>query len=459
MLDLALASFFALVMLMGIRRPFIWVLAYLYVDILAPQKMSWGILASAQMSLIVFVAAFGGWLITDDKSELKFTFRQVLLVLLLAYCGYTTLYADFPQDALDKWSWVWKSVFFAIFLPMTLRTRLRIEAAALVMVLTLGAITISGALKTLASGGGYGMLKLFVNNNTGLYEGSILSMVAIAVIPLILWLTKYGTIFRPSKFVTLFGIALIFSCCLIPIGTAARTGLVCLAVLCIIALRSVKRRFLYITIIAAIGMATVPFLPAKYKERMGLIENHGSDESASTRVAVWMWTLDYVKDKPMGGGFEAYRGNKIKVQTQTAATSGNTTSVETDEIEDKGRAYHSSYFEMLGEQGWPGLFMWLLLQAISIIQLERVSFRLRRSTDPHDKSDRALAIALQQGHIVYMVGSLFVGIAFMHFIYLMIGLQIALTTQMRRQRLPVQRAQMRHPANWPLRPVSKPDRS
>ena len=35
--------------------------------------------------------------------------------------------------------------------------------------------------------GGYGTLKLFVNDNTGIYEGSTLSTVAIAIIPLIWW--------------------------------------------------------------------------------------------------------------------------------------------------------------------------------------------------------------------------------------------------------------------------------
>jgi probable O-glycosylation ligase (exosortase A-associated) len=456
MLDVALGGFFALLMLLGIRRPFIWILAYIYVDILAPQKISWGVLASAQLSLIVFIAAFGGWMLADDKSTIRFTVRQQLMVVLLIYCGITTLSADFPEDALDKWSWVWKALFFAIFLPMTLYTRLRIESAALFMTLTLGAIVIDGGIKTLLSGGGYGTLKLFVNNNTGLYEGSILSMVAISVIPLIIWLCRYGTIFKPSKLVWLFGAALIFSCILIPIGTAARTGLVCLVLLCGLSLRSVKRPFLFIGAVALIGAASVPFLPKSYIERMGLIENHASDESASTRVSVWMWTLDYVKDHPFGGGFEAYRGNKLVVKMKEVESSGSTTWVTTKTTEDKARAYHSAYFEMLGEQGWPGLIIWLILQVICLIQLERVNFRLRKSEDPLDKADRALSMALQQGHIVYLFGALFVGIAFQHFILLMMSLQIALTNQVARRKDGDNLRPVRRPVQ-PLKPIAQPE--
>ena len=124
MLDIALGGFVLLLLGMGLRRPYMWVLAYLYVDILSPQKISWFLLAKVPLSLIVFVAAFAGWLIADDKRDSRFTGRQVLLLLLLVYCGLTTLSADFPEAALEKWSWAWKALFFAMFLPLTLRTRM-----------------------------------------------------------------------------------------------------------------------------------------------------------------------------------------------------------------------------------------------------------------------------------------------------------------------------------------------
>ena len=91
--------------------------------------------------------------------------------------------------------------------------------------------------KTALSGGGYGVLNLMVENNSGLYEGSIISCVAISLIPLILWLTKHGTIFPPDWRVKLYAYALIFACLLIPVGTSARTGLLCIALLAVLMLR------------------------------------------------------------------------------------------------------------------------------------------------------------------------------------------------------------------------------
>src|SRR5690606_8766202 len=137
-LDLALIGFIGLLLGLGLKRPFIWVLAYIYIDIVAPQKIGWGPIQSLPVSLIAFVAAFAGWAFLDAKQGSRFGVRQGLILVLLAYCGMTTLSAAFPEAAWAKWDWVWKALVFAAFLPLTLRTKLRIEAAALIMVLSIG---------------------------------------------------------------------------------------------------------------------------------------------------------------------------------------------------------------------------------------------------------------------------------------------------------------------------------
>jgi O-antigen ligase len=432
MLDLAITGFVFAMLALGLRRPFIWVLAYLYIDILAPQKISWSLLASLPISLIAFVLAFMGWLLLDAKSDSRFTLRQALIALLLVYCGLTTMMADFPEAAGEKWAWVWKSLVFALFLPLTLRTRLRIEGAALVMALTAGAIVITGGIKTLAGGGGYGTLRLFVGENAGLYEGSTLSMVAIAIIPLVWWLARHGTLYPKGRLVTLFAVALTFACLMIPIGTQTRTGLLCIGLLAVLSLRSVKRRFLYVAVMGALALMAVPFLPDSYTQRMSTIEGHKSDQSASTRVAVWMWTLEYSKDNPFGGGFDAFLGNKIKVETQKVEGEGNNVSVTTEQTFDQGRAYHSSYFEVLGEQGWPGLVLWLWIQAAGLWQMERIRARWGKRTGPGQTWQAPLANALQQAQLIYLAGSLFVGIAYQPFIFMLIGLQCGLWSYLKR---------------------------
>jgi len=432
MLNLALTAFFAYLLVMGFKRPFVWILCYLYIDIVAPQIISWGFLSMIPTSLIAFAAAFLGWVVLDDKRDTRFTWRQGLLAVILVYCGLTTLRADYPVEALEKWAWVWKALVFAIFLPLTLRTRLRIEAVALVMVLSASALIIDGGLKTVGGGGGYGTLRIFVENNTGLYEGSILSCVAISIIPVALWLARHGTVFPSDWRVWAFTAALIFACSLIPVGTQARTGLVCLGVLCMLYLRTARHRVLILGGMALALVIAVPFLPQSFMARMNTIEDHKSDQSASTRIGVWKWTLDYVKDHPFGGGFEAYRSSKVAYYTVTTTKDEGLTKVTRSKVVEEGRAYHSSYFEMLGEQGWPGLALWLLLQASGIWQMEQVRRRWKQRTGPDEAWVAPLANALQLAHIVYMVGSLFVGIAFQPFILMLVGVQCGFWSYLKR---------------------------
>lgn len=433
MLDLSLFLFLITFLAIGFRRPFIWVLAYLYVDVLAPGKMGWTLMPLLQASLITFLAAFAGWLLADPKRGSKFTFRQVLLTALLLYCWFTTVNADFPEFAVQKWGWVWKALVFAIFLPLTLTTRLRIEAAMLVLLLSVAAIVISAGIKVTLGGGGYENQLFFVNDNSGLYESSTLATVAICTIPIILWFTRYGTVFVPDWRVKLFAGALIFACLLMPVGTEARTGLICIAVLLVLALRDVKRRLTFIAAGAMLVVVALPFLPPSYYERMSTLGSVDGDESASTRLAVWEWTIDYAIEKPTGGGFDAFRGNSFTYKLPIKEEAGNTTAVEYRDVTDSSRAYHSAVFEMLGEQGWIGLGIWLWLHALGVWHMERIRRRWRKKQGDRDQWQAPLATALQYAQIIYLVGSLFQGIAYQPFILMLIGLQCALWTYCKRR--------------------------
>jgi O-antigen ligase len=215
---------------------------------------------------------------------------------------------------------------------------------------------------------------------------------------------------------------------------------VCAAALAVLMLRSSRRKFLYAGLASVAMVAAVPFLPTTFKERMGTISNHEGDESASTRIEVWKWTLQYAKDHPAGGGFDAYLGNSFTYQVRKAVGTAPNISYEFDEVTDKQRAYHSSYFEMLGEQGWFGLIVWLWLMGLGVWQMERIRWRFAQrkigpASGPVDGKDTwqwGLATALQQAQLTYLIGAAFVGIAFQPFAFMLVALQCGLWTYVKR---------------------------
>jgi probable O-glycosylation ligase (exosortase A-associated) len=433
MRDLAFIAFLGAMFAFGCRKPFIFVLTYAYIDLVSPQRLTYLLLNSVPISMIAAALTIGGWVLIDDKKDTRVAPRQGLMLALLFYCWSTTAHADFPLDAASKWEWVWKALAFAIFLPLTLRTRLRIESLLLFMILSAASIIIVGGLKTVASGGGYGSLNLMVTNNSGLYEGSTISMVAIAIIPILLWFTRHGTVFAPDWRVKAFCYALIFACLLIPVGTQTRTGLVCIGLLGVLMLRNVKRPLIYIGLAVLAGVMAIPFLPSTFTERMGTIKTYQADASAGTRLAVWKWTIEYAREHPLGGGFEAYRQNKIRYDKVKVEGTGAATTIGTETEVDAARAYHSAYFEMLGEQGYPGLAMWLMINIAGIWRME-VLLRRYRKAGGGEAWIAPLAGALQQAHIIYMLGAAFIAIAFQPFVFMLIGAQIGLDTYLARKR-------------------------
>ena len=49
MLDLVFIAFIGFVLLLGLRRPFLWVLLYVYIDILAPQRIGYSIITEVSV--------------------------------------------------------------------------------------------------------------------------------------------------------------------------------------------------------------------------------------------------------------------------------------------------------------------------------------------------------------------------------------------------------------------------
>ena len=433
MRDLVFVAFLLGLFGTGFRRPFMFVLAYVYIDIVSPQRLTYILLNSVPISLIAVGLAVASWALVDDKRDTRVAPRQGLILLLLLYCFITTKSADFPIEAADKWDWVWKALAFAAFLPLTLRTRLRIEALLFFMVASAASIIIVGGIKTLFSGGGYGELNLMVSNNSGLYEGSTISTVAVAIVPLILWFARHGTIVKPDWKVKGFCAALIFACLLIPVGTSTRTGLLCIVLVAVLLLRETKRKVLYLCILGAIGLAAVPLLPSSFTDRMSTIKTYKADESASTRLAVWKWTWEYAQSHPFGGGFEMYRQNQIRYDTEKVEGAGGNVAIDRKLTIDKARAFHSAYFEMLGEQGWPGLILWLTINLLGLVRMEIIRQRYRKAAES-EAWITPLAGALQSAHLVYLLGAAFIAIAFQPFVYMLIGAQIGLDTYLKRRR-------------------------
>ncbi len=97
---------------------------------------------------------------------------------------------------------------------------------------------------------------------------------------------------------------------------------------------------------------------------------------------------------------------------------------------------------MLGEQGWPGFLAWMALHITGLVRMEILRRRYRAAGDG-DEWIAPLATALQHFQIIYLVGSVFVGIAYQPFPWLMLAVQIGFDTLVTRRERERRREAMR----------------
>lgn len=408
MRSLFLAGVFFSVIAIGLRNPFVFVLGYVWLDIVTPQRIAYTILPSIPVSLIMGGLAFGALLWDWVKlGKPKISYPTYLLLLVAAWMTVSMFWAVAPEAAWRKWDVVVKTLLFCAVFPLFLRNNKRVEAALWIIVISGMAHCIPYATKTLIAGGGYGYAYGLTPNDYGFGEGSTLSMYSVMLFPICRYLRNFQTLV-PNRWLSekILDILSLF-CIVTAIGTFARTGLICLGVLAIFYLFVGKNKIFIGLLIFSAGILILSFAPDSWMQRMQSTTDSG-ESSAMGRVAVWLWVLDYIKSNPLGGGFEMYRINLYTLVLENGGL-----------LEIQGKAFHSIYFEILGEGGVVALLMFVVLWILTLNSIRRLMKNARLKND-----GRALALgqSMLLALLVYFAGGAFVGVAFQSFAFFLIAI-------------------------------------
>lgn len=408
----------------GLVAPFALGLGYVWVDTFTPQKIAYSIINEFPVSEIMAVAAIGAYLLLDRKRPPAMNIITILVAAMGAWITFTTFMDPVrPVDAFGKWDWAFKTVVFSGFMPAMFRSRVQIEAFLQIYIFSLAGQFLPFAAKTILSGGRYGVNYGLVEGNGGLAEGSRLATVCLLIIPIIIFLMR-NTIILPRWRIVRYGyMGMVVACLAACFGTFERTALVGIVVLAVGFLLRSRHRLIYSGICAAgiiFGSSYVLSSGSEWVTRMKTITTYTQDNSAYVRILVWEWTLDFVKTHPYGGGFNAFLVDEIKLPG---------THDHPEPVIDKGRAFHSIYFEVLGEHGWVGLGIFLSLFATSFLTLQSVATRAKRLVGMEWCYD--LARMVQISLLVPMTCGAFIGIAFQSEIYYLFALAVMLRQQIR----------------------------
>jgi probable O-glycosylation ligase (exosortase A-associated) len=407
----------------GLVAPFVIGLGYVWVDTFSPQHVAYSILNEIPVSAIMAAAMMGAYLLMDRKAPPR---PSVILILILMMAGWVTYTSETvavaPEFGWAKWDWAIKTIGFAAFMPFLFRSRVQIEAFLQVYIFSAAIQIVPYGIKTILAGGSYHANLGVIEGNTGLAEGATLATVAAMGVPIVLWLRRHTVILPRIKPVSYMYFGLAVAAVSASIGTFERTGLVAIVIVATglwLQSRNKVRYAIYGAIVAAMAAFVVIRPDSEWLERMSTLTHYHNDTSAEGRILVWKWTLNYVKTHPFGGGFNAYVIDTIEFPGEDGSPA----------YVVHGKAFHSMYFEMLGEHGYPGLALFIGLLLATFLTLVRVALKCRKL--PEMAWCRDLAIAFMIAEVVLAVCGAFIGIAFQPEVYYTFAMTAMLASHVR----------------------------
>jgi len=281
-----------------------------------------------------------------------------------------------------------KIEFMVIMAMVILHTRQHIVALVWVLVGSIGFYGFKGGLFTLITGGNY----IVWGPRTTYIEGNNeLALALIVIIPLARFLQLNVSSRWAKHGLTM----LMILCAVAAIGSQSRGALLAISAMGLVLWWRGKAKLLSAAVFIAFAIALIAFMPESWHDRMGTIQNYEQDASAMGRINAWQMAWNLASRNVFGGGFSIY---DIGVFARYAP-------VPTDV-----HVAHSIYFSILGEHGFIGLFLFLLVWTLVWRSAGRL--RVQGKQQPQTMWLSDLGAMCQVSLVGYAVGGAFLSLAY-----------------------------------------------
>lgn len=407
MRDLILsATIFAGVPL-AFARPWIGVLFWSWIGYMNPHRLTWGFAYDLPFAKIMGGATLAGLLLSAAAKPLPRTRLSALLLAFWLWTTLTTLLARYPALAWPQWQETSK-IFLMTFVTMLLFQDLeRIRYLVLTIALSIAAFGVRSGVVGLLTG--FASLQYVYPDQSFIADNNDLALALNLVLPLLLLLGQIER--RPllkAGFYAIFGLSILGV-----LSTFSRGGFLGLAATIAMLVARSRRRLLNLTLLILGGFLVASLLSTSWYERIASISEYEEDGSAQGRLQAWTVATKLALDSPLTGwGFRS-------LQPETYWKYG------FDTVR-KELVAHSIFFQVLGDQGFVGLGLFLALVGSAIVSLQRVA--LLSAITPSRIGLAGLARAIQTGLIGFLVSGAFLSRAYFDLPYHLIAIAVVLTT-------------------------------
>lgn len=398
--DIVIALIVLVAGLYALRRPWYGVLLWTWLSTMNPHRYAWGMLSSAPVAAFAAGVTLLGLVSTKKKRS---PFLGLPVTVFAFFVTWITLSWLMGRDVSEDY-WQWNKcikIFLMIFVTLALlQTKKHIMAFAWVLIGSLAILGAKGGFFTLITLGNY---RVWGPPGSFIEDNNEFALALIMTIPLVyfLQLQVAQKIWRNALSVVM------LLCAISAFGSYSRGAL-----LAIIAMGGVfwwrsPRKGEVAVFILIIAIAMIPMLPEQWWARMDTISEYQADGSAMGRLNAWGVAWEVALHHLFGGGMNYQYSDYFLLYGK---------------YETIVRAAHSIYFQILGNHGFIGLFLFLLLWITTYCE---AGWLMRNAGSNPDTLWAAQLGAMAQVSLVgYATGGAFLSLGYFDLPYNMMALVV-----------------------------------
>ena len=370
------------------KKPYWGAVLWIWISVMNPHAQGWGFARTFPFAAIIAAVTVGSIVIYKGDKKLPVTPVVVTFILFAVFMSLTCLTAIHPDQVYDQWIKVIKIMTMTLVVLMVLKERLHIEAAIWAVVISIGYYGVKGGIFTIRSGGNekvWGPAGTFIDGNNEV------ALAFVMVIPLMYYLMRtFKNKWIRYAFMVSMGL-----CALSALGSYSRGAMLALVAMgAFLWLKSKEKLTMGLALVLLVPVLLVT-MPDKWFDRMNTVKTYDEDASAMGRVNAWHMAFNLAKDRPLGGGFQIYDREVFAMYAP---------------VPEDIHAAHSIYFQILGEHGFLGLGIYLLL---GVLTWRTGSWIIKKTRgDPELQWAADLATMIQVSLLGFAIGGAFLSLAY-----------------------------------------------
>ncbi|OFA07085.1 putative O-glycosylation ligase, exosortase A system-associated [Duganella sp. HH101] len=384
-----------------LRNPVNGVLMWVWISVMNPHTQGWGFATTFPFAFIVAVATLFSVAISRLPKALPMSGITFTMITLALWMNVTTLFALYPETAYTQWSKVMKIMLMSLVTMTVIRSREDIQRLMWVLTMSIGYYGVKGGIFTIRSGG---VDRVWGPEGTFIGDNNAIALALIMTIPLMHYLQQ-----RSDQRWLRHGLsATMLLSALAAIGSYSRGGLLAIAAMIVFMWLKSRHKLAGGALIVLLAPLAFLFMPERWSERMDSIGAYQEDESAMGRINAWYMAWNLARDRFFGGGFEIAEPGAFFLYAP------NPTDI---------HAAHSIYFQALGEHGFIGLGLYLLLLGMT---WRSAAWIVRHSRNqPELEWAQQLATMIQASFVGFAVGGAFLSLLYFDVPYYLMGVIVS----------------------------------